>query len=92
LIKSAVDNDLSRLLDTKQSEEPSPGIVDSIQRLVNRACPIWFDKAVVQFNKVTKKFIKTHGGNEDSTLKNTAFVKMLGENWPKKEAVANKEG
>ncbi len=91
LIKVATDKELTTLLDQQQAQEPSPTVLDAVQRLASRACTTWYDKAVANFNTSVKVFVKGHGGNEDSTLKNTMFVKALKKGWPKKAQSAKAE-
>jgi hypothetical protein len=83
LIKTASNDALTALLDKQQIQSPSPTVVDSVQRLATSSSTAWFDKSVTHFNATVKTFIRTSGGNEDSALKNTNFVKSLGEGWPK---------
>lgn len=85
LIKTASQEKISQFLVKEKMQVPSPSISQDLQTLALASCSAWFDKAVVHFNTTVKNFIKASGGNEDSTLKNTSFVKELGAGWPKKE-------
>lgn len=85
LIKTASQDQISELLGKMKDQAPHPTISQNVQKLALASCAIWFDKAVAHFNTTVKKYIQISGGNEDSTLKNTNFVKELEQGWPKKE-------
>lgn len=85
LIKTASQDKISEFLENMKNQAPHPTISKNVEKLALTSCATWFDKAVAHFNTTVKKFIQASGGNEDSTLKNTNFVKELGEGWPKKE-------
>lgn len=82
LMKTASTQKLSELLDRLQIQEPGPAGAKKIIEFADSICAQWFEKAVQHFNMTVKKFLKSSGGNEDSTLKNTGFVKLLNEGWP----------
>ncbi|MGL5019378.1 MAG: hypothetical protein ACRDBP_14685, partial [Luteolibacter sp.] len=85
LIRLAVEDKLVALLDKHQQNPANPSVKDAFEQLAQHACTAWFDKSVEQFHKTQNVFIKQHGGNEDSTLKNTKFVELLADNWPDKQ-------
>jgi hypothetical protein len=82
LIRLASGNELSALLDKHQETQPDPAVKDAFARLARTACGSWFDTSVAHYHRAREKHIRTHGGNEDSTLKNTRFVDFLAEGWP----------
>ena len=82
LIKLAAHAKIEELLDKHQQTPPDPSVKDAFEQVAKRACTAWFDKSVSQFHKAQKDYINQHGGNEDSTLKNTKFVELLAEGWP----------
>jgi hypothetical protein len=82
LMYQAVHDQVATLLDKHQEEAPDPTIKNAFENLAKRTCSDWFDRSMVHFQKTQKLFIKSHGGNEDSTLKNTKFVEFLEEHWP----------
>lgn len=84
LVKVADEDRLGSLLQRHQEDQPGPSAKDALSKAAERACGDWFDKAVNRFKKIRNAFIKEHGGNEDSALKNAKFVSMLGEGWPKR--------
>jgi hypothetical protein len=85
LIRLAVQDKIVALLDKHQQNPANPYVKEAFEQLAQHACTAWFDKSVEQFHKTQKTFIKQHGGNEDSTLKNTKFVELLADNWPDKK-------
>jgi hypothetical protein len=82
LIWLASENKIAPLLDKHQADPANPSIKGVFENLAERACSTWFDKSVEHFHESQTNFIKKHGGNEDSTLKNTKFVELLAVNWP----------
>lgn len=82
LIRIAAEDQITALLDNQQADSANPSAKEALEKLAKRACTEWFDKSLARFLKCQKDFIKKHGGNEDSTLKNTRFVELLAENWP----------
>lgn len=82
LIRIAAEDQITALLDNQQADSANPSAKEALEKLAKRACTEWFDKSLARFLKCQKDFIKQHGGNEDSTLKNTRFVELLAENWP----------
>lgn len=82
LMYQAVHDQVATLLDKHQEEAPDPTIKNAFESLAKRTCSEWFDRSMAHFQKSQKLFIKSHGGNEDSTLKNTKFVEFLEEHWP----------
>jgi hypothetical protein len=85
LIKLAVDGSLTELLDKQQQELANPKVKEAMAQFVQRACAVWFERSVEHFHNSRNAFIKQHGGNEDSTLKNTQFVEFLAAGWSGKE-------
>ncbi len=82
LLKLATEEQIDKLLDKHQENAPDPTVKDAFARLAKSSSSQWFDKAVEHFHKARKAFIKEHGGNEDSALKNTQFVERLAQKWP----------
>lgn len=82
LIKIATEGKITTLLNKHQVKPANPSTKESFEQLAKRACATWFDKSVNHFQQTQKDFIKKHGGNEDSTLKNTKFVEQLANAWP----------
>jgi hypothetical protein len=71
-----------RRYSTDDSAEPFEfGQIAELENLAKRTCSEWFDRSMAHFQKSQKLFIKSHGGNEDSTLKNTKFVEFLEVHW-----------
>ncbi len=81
LLYTAVHDKFEALLAKHEQEIPDPTIKNIFEKLAARASSDLFDKAVVHFQKAQKDFIKSNGGNEDSTLKNTKFVQSVIEHW-----------
>ena len=81
LIFQAEAERLNEEIKRQAEQEPSPSSVSALVREVSKSVERYYNEAVEHFGITRKKFIEQHGGNEDSALKNTAFVKSLGESW-----------
>lgn len=82
LIKQATERESNGLLDRLQKCEVSPSVLKELRQKVADADQKWYDKAVSHFKRCLKGYIRKNGGNEDSVLKNSAFVSRLQEGWP----------
>lgn len=63
------------------AHDPSPASFGSLLKVVGKLVTKYYSTAADHFGTMRKRFIEENGGNEDSALKNTAFVKLLGGSW-----------
>ena len=73
-----IDDLVSRHAEQEASPEATRIIRDQIEEKLGR----YYGPAEEHFFKIRKEFIEKNGGNEDSALKNMAFVKELEQGWP----------
>jgi hypothetical protein len=77
------DSDLLRNKIIERAEkEPSPDAIRELMTHLGKSVSKYYSKAVDHFISKRAQFIQEKGGNEDSALKNTAFMKLLKESWP----------
>jgi hypothetical protein len=76
------------LISRHAEQEASPDAIKIIREQIEEKLGRFYGPAEEHFFKSRKEFIEKNGGNEDSALKNMAFVKELEQGWP---AVAGSE-
>ena len=66
---------------SQAGKEASPHPIHDLVKQVEVAVQRFYGRAVDHFISKRTEFIEKNGGNEDSALKNTAFVRLLSESW-----------
>lgn len=82
LIFNAEPDRLQDEIDRQAVHDPSPGSIGALLKEVGKLVERHYGTAANHFGNMRKQFVEKNGGNEDSSLKNTAFVRSLSDTWP----------